>query len=155
MMHVTRAKYFLPVLMIIIGCISCENKQAALPQQRYYYYPKTNIYYDANSLEYIYSLDSARTWVKLKSAPGQNASAILGDQVSIKETDDDIWFENELHRNMYGGTLYNLVTQDTALLSDKTKEVKKTDPKQNAEANTPKKKRNIFQKIFGKKNNKI
>lgn len=153
MIRIARAKCFLPLFIIIVGAAACENNKATSPEQRYFYYPKANTYFDSKSLEYIYSLDSARTWVKMKTATGQIPSAALGDQVAIKETSDDVWNENETHRNMYGGTLYNVITKDTTLLTDKPKEIKKTVSKQDTEEPDTKKKRNIFQKIFGKKNN--
>ena len=153
MIHVAMARCVLPLLLIVIVSTSCQDKKATVPQQRYYYYPKANLYYDSKSLEYIYSLDSARTWVKVKAAGDQQSTAALGDQVVIKETSDEIWLENEMHRNMYGGNLYNVITRDTALLTEKPKEVRKPVSKQDSSTINPKKKRNIFQKIFGKKKN--
>ncbi len=153
MMRVAPAKFHLPVILIIAGLISCKTQEATSPAQRYYYYPKTNTYYDAAALEYIYSLDSGRNWVKMKTA-AESTRPALGEEVSIKETGDEIWLENETHRNMYGGTLYNVISRDTALLTaEKPKEIKKPVAKQDSAVSSPKKKRNIFQKIFGKKKN--
>lgn len=149
-----QAASLLPLVMILVGSTSCENKTAELlPEHRYYYYPKANLYYDSQSLQYIYSLDSTRSWVKVKATKGQQASAVLGDEIAIKETSGDIWEENETHRNMYGGNLYDVITKDTALLTEKPKEVKRSVAKPDPNATSTKKKKNIFQKIFGKKKN--
>lgn len=153
MIPVAWAKFHLPVFILIVGFISCENHKETSPEHRYYYYPKANTYCDAKSFEYIYSLDSGRNWLKMKTSAERNTPPALGEQILIKETDDDIWFENEMHRNMYGGKLYNVITRDTVLLSHKPKEVKKTTAKQDSVTSSSKKKRNIFQKIFGKKKN--
>ncbi|MEO6583122.1 MAG: hypothetical protein ABIO05_02290 [Ferruginibacter sp.] len=139
---------------ILIQIISCKTNSVAETSVRYYYYPKTNVYYDSLQGSYSYSLDSGRNWKTFKAATLQKNTNALGARIPIDETDENIWKYNEKHRGMYGGGLYNIITSDTTALSNnyKVKE-KKLSGKPDSVAPAPKKKRNIFQKIFGKKKN--
>lgn len=144
---------------IFIGTdISCgTNPDKA--QSSFYYYPKVNVYYDATRANYIYSLDSGKTWDsmvdKLNKVP-----TTLGKEVIIDSPLSEVWKANEMHRRLYGGTLLNIISADTGIL------VKKTLPKKvtginktktdtiNINEDTPKKRKGFFRKIFGKKKRK-
>ncbi len=150
-MLIARYLSFLLLLCAVVLQPACQQKKEDVPVQRYYYYPKTNIYFDAEQVNYIYSLDSARTWQSMKVTVGTTAPNTLGAQVLIKDPGGDIWNENEQHRSLYGGTIYNVITSDTVLLADNTKVKEEKKPGQVITVTPPKKKKNIFQKIFGKK----
>lgn len=124
-------------------------------EQQFFYFPKTNIYYDAAEATYIYSLDSGRVWKKLNASVRTDPSPVLGGKIVIAATGEDIWKDNESHRSLYGGMLYNVITRDTSYLltnTVKSKEEKKPGIKPGSE--TEKKKNNFIQRIFGKKKNK-
>lgn len=119
----------------------------------YFFYPKTNIYYDGRDSSYFYSLDSGRNWRKMKDQTRITPST-LGGRISIQVNENPIWQDNAKHRELYGGVLYNILTKDTQLLaSNIAKESRKsiTPSERNTNTITEEKKKNIFQRIFGKK----
>jgi len=132
---------------------SCKTQAVKAKAGQYYYFPKTNIYYDVAQAEYIYSLDSGRSWNKMKNIKINETPLTLGGKVIINESGDDIWKDNETHRSLYGGSLYNIITRDTSFLLrvSKSKDIKKAAPKSDSMAGNIKKKRNFFQRLFGKK----
>jgi hypothetical protein len=152
----------LPVILamgFIITTISCTNNNSNEAQSSLYYYPKVNVYYDAVRANYIYSLDSGKTWDsmvdKLNKVP-----TILGKEVIIDSPVNDVWKANELHRKLYGGTLLNIISADTGIVVKKAPQKKVTlINKANTDTikinvDTPKRRKGFFRKIFGKKNRK-
>ncbi|GAC1380283.1 MAG: hypothetical protein NVSMB45_03370 [Ginsengibacter sp.] len=123
----------------------------------FYYYPKANAYYDVTNASFIYSLDSGKNWTVLQDSSKQNNS-FLGKRVLIKSYTSDVWRDNEVHRKMYGGTLINLVRRDSS--KEKNLKAKAAAKKANMNPDSlliseqPKKKRNFFQRLFGKKRKK-
>lgn len=137
-------------------CCSSSNKQKQ--EIKFYYYPKTNVYFDVAKKTYIYSLDGGRTWGNM-SIPSDKEPATLGKRVVIYSTVDSIWKQNEAHRKQYAGTLYNIINQDNvaSIGSEVTERrfvhYKSIRPKvitYKAPPPKPEKKRTFFQKIFGK-----
>lgn len=102
---------------------------------------------------YLYSLDDGKTWDSLNIKTDKDP-ATLGEKQIIYSTSPEIWLENEQHRNQYNAKTINIITNDS---SDITKnlaaerKIKKAIP-QKTEEKKPEKKRNLFQRIFGKKN---
>ena len=154
---------YLPVI-VSIGFISinisCNNNNSIEAQSSFYYYPKVNVYYDATRANYIYSLDSGKTWDsmvdKLNKVP-----TTLGKEVIIDSPVSEVWKANEMHRKLYGGTLLSIISADTGIV------VKKDPPKKVIQINKTnidttnineesqkKRRKGLFRKIFGKKNRK-
>ena len=131
------------------------NNQAANKKLEFYYYPDKNIYYDVANKTYLYSLDGAKTWGEV---PGDLKESSLGEKKIIYTTTDSVWKDNEAHRKMYAGTLFNVVKEDADTTSagpeiKERKVVKKSAPKV-AKTEQKKKKqpvRDFFKKVFGKK----
>ena len=148
-------KVFFIAVISLSFLYSCKTDVTEEKPAEYYYFPKTNIYYDVKEANYIYSLDSGRQWQKMKNEGSNEMPITLGGKILISGTGTDIWKDNESHRALYGGMLYNIITKDTALLLQnpglRPKELKKTVSKPDTPVNT-KKKKNFFQRIFGKKN---
>lgn len=157
-----RMKLFGWAYITFFGCTalamfnSCNNEVASKKELQYYYFPKTNIYYDVAEANYIYSLDSGRSWQKVNNFKMNEPPLTLGGKIIISGNGEEIWKDNESHRSLYGGMLYNVITRDTSfLLADnavKTTENKKSGYKSDSTISNPKKKRNFFQRLFGKKN---
>ncbi len=100
---------FIAVSLGFIGInLSCNNNYNEA-QPSFYYYPKVNVYYDATRANYIYSLDSGKTWDsmvdKLNKVP-----TTLGKKVIIDSPVSEVWKANEMHRKLYGGTLWNIIS---------------------------------------------
>jgi len=159
-------KVFLSYLLLIVSLgfisinISCNNNNSGDGQSLFYYYPKVNVYYDAARANYIYSLDSGKTWdsmpYKLNKLPGT-----LGKEVNIDSPASQVWKANEMHRKLYGGTLLNIISADTGTVvkraSPKTVTAineTKTDTAKINEETQKKRKKGFFRKLFGKKNRK-
>ena len=141
--------------IVILIAWSCESP-AVHPHEgnQYYYYPSKNIYYDVSHQRYIFSLDSGRTWDSLSSKAA--TAAIEGKREVIYSTSSEVWLNNEMHRQEYGGTLLNIINEQSLKVPEP--EPKKSISKNNEEENTqPDKKerkrpiKNFFRKIFGKK----
>jgi hypothetical protein len=139
--------------------IACNNKEAKIASV-IYYYPKANMYYKVAEKSYIYSLDGGRTWLNITDT-ADKAPMTLGAKVLLTSTTDSIWKENEVHRKLYAGTLYNLTGKDTAKVIAITKVTErkavrkssKPKAKKVEEKETKRKKpiKKFFQKIFGKR----
>ena len=128
----------------------------------FYYFPKTNVYYDISHTSYIYSIDSGKHWTVLVDSSRKNTDA-LGKRIELTNSTSDIWKDNEIHRKMYGGTLINLVRQDSLRSTStaksknllKKKKVISTADSLKMITEVPHKKRTFFQRLFGKKKKKI
>lgn len=147
-------------VFIVIGFHACKNKVENKPSE-FYYYPKTNMYFDVAKNIYIFSLDGAKTWDTI-DAKTQNEPMTLGDKKVLYGSPDSIWKDNDAHRQAYGGKLYDVLANDTTDVSSTTiitekKVIKKTAPvkKEEEEVQKPRKGLGKFlNKIFGKKKDK-
>ncbi len=92
--------------------IACNNKTKTASQ--FYYYPKANMYYEIAEKNYVYSLDSGKTWLNIKDTTGKEPLT-LGKKVLLTSKTDSIWKENEVHRKLYSGNLYNLTEKDSSI----------------------------------------
>lgn len=155
-----RSLVFLVLLMSIEMMFACGSKNKA-KQHEFYYYPDLNLYFDVAKNNFIYSLDGGAIWDTIDAKSG-NIPTSLGDKVLLNFTSDSIWKDNTMHREKYGGSIYNVIDDDSTDTSGATtvteKEVVK---KQHA---TPKKEEEtikerkglgkLLNKIFGKKKDK-
>jgi len=137
-----------------ISCTSTKQKQ----EVKFYYYPKTNVYFDVVKKDYIYSLNGGKTWAVINNTIDKEP-ATLGERVVIYSPVDSIWKQNEVHRKQYDGTLYNIINENNiasvgGIVTEKRAAVYKSNKARvvtNKPApRTPKKKKTFFQKIFGK-----
>ncbi len=140
-------------LTLQISCNSGKQKQ----EVKFYYYPRTNVYFDVDKKNYIYSLDGGRSWGIINNSIDKEP-ATLGKRVVIYSPTDSIWKENESHRRQYAGTLYNIVREanmasTAGVVTERktaSKSVRLKTIRRKAPAQKPEKKRNFFEKIFGK-----
>lgn len=136
---------------------SCSSKQQK-PEGKFYYYPKTNVYFDVAKNNYIYSLDGGKTWGNIKNISDKEP-ATLGKRVVMSSAVDSIWNQNAIHRKQYAGTLYNIINDDNKIASvgSEVTERRGVHKSSKARASTykpyqrkPEKKRTFFEKVFGK-----
>jgi hypothetical protein len=157
-----RVLWFMAIFMNIsfaIIFISCNDKKAT--QQVYYYYPKTNVYYDVAGSKYFYSVNGGQSWDSV-SRLSNKEPATLGNHETIYSTSAQVYKENEAHRKKYNGRLFLL-----ASVEGRVNEVdsgaaeravirpgyhRKTAAKRSIGKNKPAKKplKDFFKKIFGK-----
>ncbi len=137
-----------------LSCSSNKQKQ----EVKFYYYPKTNIYFDVAKKDYIYSLDGGKAWGIINNSMDKEP-ATLGKRVVIYSPVDSIWKQNEVHRKQYGGNLYNIINQDNiasvgGIVTERRAAVYKSSRARvityKPARPKPEKKKTFFQKIFGK-----
>lgn len=153
-----KGRLFLCAFIFLTACQN-QNNSSEKDSSTYYYYPKSNAYYHLATSTYIYSIDSGKNWTTLPDSTHSPAKN-LGKMIKINSANEEIWRENEVHRKMYGGNLINLIRKPTDSLKHtvpKKTAVKKKKPviaDSGYQIDPPKKKRNLFQRIFGKKKRK-
>ncbi len=159
MQHILSYLFFTACIVFINAFVSCTNSNSDKAQSSLYYYPKANVYYDAIRANYIYSLDSGKTWDSMSDKLNK-VPTTLGKEVIIDSPISEVWKANELHRKLYGGRLLNILSADTGI-AIKTAPPKKVTliVKANTDTikinvDTPRKRKGFFRKIFGKKNRK-
>ena len=151
----TKRFCFLFIIGIIVIGWGCESP--ALKQHEgneYYYYPAKNVYYDVSRHHYIFSLDSGKTWDSLASEAA--VPAIEGKRQVIYSSSSEVWLNNEMHREEYGGTLLNIINEQSLKVTEShpKKSMAKITEEENTGSEKKERKRPIkrfFQKIFGKK----
>ena len=156
-------RFFIVAGMLFI-CASCTNNKINPPvpaekKMEFYYYPKTNMYYDVTNKKYLYSLDSSKTWLSENNESG-NIPATLGNKHVIYSNTDSIWMYNAEHRKTYKGRLYHIIKVNNDLPSsykdarEKKRSLKsttkKTSDKQTDSAAPKKGIRGFFNRLFGK-----
>ena len=138
----------------IIGCfiISCKDFDFNQPGDKYYYYPSKNVYYDVKRSNFLYSLDSGKTWDSLYSEKAE--PAITGKRETVYNTTGEVWKDNEAHRKLYNGTVLNIINEASLRVPEPKKVVARNTSKSPKEAEKKERKRPIkrfFQKLFGNK----
>jgi hypothetical protein len=138
----------------IIGCfiISCKDFDFNQPGDKYYYYPSKNVYYDVKRSNFLYSLDSGKTWVCLFCVFGERGFG--GFSVTVYNTTGEVWKDNEAHRKLYNGTVLNVINEASLRVPEPKKIVARNTSKSPKEPEKKERKRPIkrfFQKLFGKK----
>lgn len=100
-------KWSLAIVLVVTAAVVFSAK---LFQKKYtfYYYPEWNAYYDVHYKNYIYSIDGGKTWDTITNS-SENVANTLGERIVLHSTSPEIWTENAVHRDKYGGTLNDLV----------------------------------------------
>lgn len=88
-------KKSLPVLLIVMVCFF-QSAQAQL--LRFYYYPKSNVYYNVSSKEYIYNHDGA--WTPVTDLP-EELDVSGSQRIVMYSMKPDVWLMNDEHVEYY------------------------------------------------------
>ena len=142
-------------IILHTSCNNAEEKKEA----EFYYYPKANVYYDLSGKLYYYSLNGGETWNGMADSIG-SPPASLGEKVVIHSASDSVWKENETHRKLYSGVLYNVAPfEDSSAASvaspvSERKSLRKPSRTQAPVAERKRPLKKFFQKIFGKRKDK-
>src|SRR5918993_5431211 len=107
--------YFLFVCLIAFTA-GCKQGTGSSETHEVYYFPEKNAYYDLRTMNYYYSLDSARSWDSLKYQ-GNDYGAALGAKVALDNQPLLPFANNDSHRKTYNGILVNVVNSRTRLLA--------------------------------------
>lgn len=71
----------------------------------FYYYPRTNLYYDVERERYIYPDTINGGWQKSRKLPGEGKDK-LGKYFILNNPAPPVWSQNSHHRLLYGTALY-------------------------------------------------
>ncbi|WP_207496132.1 hypothetical protein [Aridibaculum aurantiacum] len=151
-------------MLFVFAVASCSQQQ---PQQaeeekgkyKFIYYPNMNMYYDVAAGQYLFSIDSARTWQTINE-PSTEQPATLGEGKVIYTDVKQVWKENEEHRQQHDGTIYNVLSGGAVVASAANEVSERKTPRKTvakpAPVEEPKKKGlgKFLNNIFGKKKNK-
>ena len=143
----------------IMLCAGCAEKKAK--QREFYYYPDMNLYFDVAKNNFIYSLDGGQMWDTIDGR-SDNIPTTLGDKIVISYNNDSVWNDNKIHREKYGGYIYNVIDDDSTdtagatMVTEKDLIKKKpaTDKKEEEKIKERKGLGKLLNKIFGKKKDK-
>lgn len=102
-----RNAYFTLVIIFLLFFINCNTKK---PDNKlsYYYYPDKNVYYDPANKIYFYSLDGTKNWSTF--AANNTNPDLLGEKVIVYSNTTEVYRDNENHRKLYKGRLYDINT---------------------------------------------
>jgi hypothetical protein len=120
----------------------------------FYYYPSKNLYYNIAKHQYIFSLDSGKTWDTLSSPVP--APAIEGERETIYSNSEEIWQENARHVDEYHGIVLNIINERSLRPPPprvKKTSIKKSEPVTEDSVKKERKRplKRFFEKLFGKK----
>lgn len=143
--------------LLFCACNGTAAKKHTHEGKEFYYYPSKNMYYDVAGHQYIFSLDSGKTW---NTMAGQTAApAIEGNRVTIYSNTDKVWQNNANDIDEYHGRVLDVINQQSLKQQSEPVEPKKSlaqktadkqeDTVRKAQHKRPLK--NFFQKLFGKK----
>lgn len=136
----------------------CSCKDSSNKDSTIFYYPKANVYLDADAGRYYYSVDGASTWDSMVAIGAPPAG--LGERKLIEDAPANFWLANATHRQEYAGNLYAIAPANPDSNNGTETEIfeKKVEPFNAAgkieSGNVKPKKQNFLQRLFGKKNKK-
>jgi hypothetical protein len=89
-------KKIIVALLLVISLMSFQ--QAGAQQLKFYYYPKSNVYYDVANHQYIYLHNG--TWTTVTSLP--SGMTATGRRVIVRHSGPEVWTQNSMHVKRYG-----------------------------------------------------
>jgi hypothetical protein len=115
-------KFLLGVILVAVLAFTAKEvfytkKAVATVKQegsRFYYYPQLNTYYDVTANNFYYTLDGGETWIVKKPA-SPHAPNTLGQKVVFFSQTAEVWKDNALHIEQYGGSMVNYVKEDSLI----------------------------------------
>jgi hypothetical protein len=103
-------KGFLAIIMsvafVIIAFSACDSlgNQPGKDGTTFYFYPKSNIYYDVDNDQY-FVLSVNDGWKTVDEIP-EEQKAVLGEKVTLDHPELPVWKANAEHKMIYGASLY-------------------------------------------------
>jgi hypothetical protein len=85
-------------LLLIAGVALSQGAQAQKHHKSFRYYPEANVYYNNTTHQYAYSDNG--NWAYRKTLPSDLTINRRG-YVTVYGDEDDIWRENQAHREKY------------------------------------------------------
>ncbi len=143
------------IFFAAVFIVSCKNLDLSHTGDEYYYYPSKNVYYDVERSNFLFSLDSGKTWDSVYSATA--TPAIDGKRETVYSTEAPVWKDNEVHLKMYNGVVLNIINEQNLKVHEPPQKKAIASNASNETRNEGEKKerkrpiKRFFQKLFGKK----
>lgn len=96
---------FLIVVAVAVYFTIISSREDPSDGTTFYYYPRTNIYYDVERERYIYPDSVNGGWQKSRKLPGEGKEK-LGKYFILNNPAPPVWSQNSHHRLLYGTALY-------------------------------------------------
>lgn len=94
------------VLLVLVAYVTIwSGREDPTDGTTFYYYPRTNVYFDVDRERYIHQDSSTGNWQKSKKLPSDRKKK-LGQYVILNHPTPPVWSQNSQHRLLYGTTLY-------------------------------------------------
>lgn len=108
-----RGAHFLAIILVLLFfSLACKTDKHTA-ELEFNYYPDKNVYYDPLKKEFLYSLDGAKSWSKFADS-NITESTTMGEKVVVFSKNATVYKDNENHRKLYAGRLYNISLGDTS-----------------------------------------
>jgi hypothetical protein len=101
------------IINLLLFYISCKENKTKDKEFQFYYYPQKNVYYNPLNRNFLYSLDGGKSWNSFINNNTDSLPNTLGEKVVIYSADTNILADNQKHRKLYNGVLYEITTDDT------------------------------------------
>src|SRR5438105_1255945 len=85
-------------LFLVLGLAFTQNAHAQKHKKSYRYYPEANVYYNNETHQYAYSDNG--NWGYQKNLP-KDVRVNRRSYVTVYGDQDDIWRNNQMHREKY------------------------------------------------------
>ena len=85
------------IIALVFAFSLISFQQAGAQQLRFYYYPKSNLYYDTAGHPY-YCLNNG-TWIRVTALP--SGMTVTGRRVIIRHSGPDVYAQNAMHVKRY------------------------------------------------------
>jgi hypothetical protein len=99
-------KKFVFAIALLFSLTSAINGFSQEHRVKYYYYPSSNVYYNASAGEYWYYDAPTVKWVEVKTLP----ATIIVEKTpayTVYYNGPDVWKENAMHQKKYKGKKNN------------------------------------------------
>ncbi len=84
--------------LLIVASFALANKAQAQTRLSFQYYPQSNVYYNPHNHQYAY--DDNGSWTYHRTLPS-NMKVERGSYVTVYGNNNDIWRDNQSHRDKY------------------------------------------------------
>lgn len=152
-----RGTYFTVIIQALLFFSLACNSDKHKGELQFYYYPTKNVYYDPVKKEFLYSLNGAKSWNTFTDTSVAEP-ATIGEKVVIFSKNREVYKDNENHRKLYGGKLFDISSADTdsAAIAPEATERKVEQKRKQMAVKRPVAKKTgnnigrFFKKLFGK-----
>lgn len=94
-------KRLFAVLLLSVALSIYANAQTDTTKHMYYYYPESNVYFDAQHSNYIYYDSTGSAWLTVKQLPSTSKWNKQQKRNAVFYKGTGVWIDNGDHRKKY------------------------------------------------------